>query len=107
MNYSDKDQKYKNAKNRVEQLRKFYSHLTVYLVVNIAIFSFKIVKNLGHGVSFEDAFFNLRYSGIWLFWGIGLALHAFSVFGLPLIIGYDWEEKKIKQFMDEENKNKF
>ena len=43
---------------------------------------------------------------MWLFWGMGIAIHAFMVFVLPKIIGEHWEEEKIKQFMDEEKKNK-
>jgi hypothetical protein len=33
-----------------------------------------------------------------------LAIHAFSVFGLPLILGDNWEEEKIKQYMEDEKK---
>jgi hypothetical protein len=76
-------------------------------VVNIAFSTFKMVRNLNHGGSFKDAFFDFVPSGIWLFWGIGLALHAFSVFGLPMILGDHWEEDKIKQFMEEDKKNNF
>jgi hypothetical protein len=42
---------------------------------------------------------------MWLFWGVGLTIHAFSVFLLPLIIGHDWEDRKIKQFINEEQGN--
>lgn len=107
MNYSDKDRKYLQAKSRVEKLRAFYTHLTVYILINTTISTFKIIRNFNSGESFEDAFFNLNTSGVWLFWGIGLAIHAFSVFGLPLILGHNWEEEKIKQFMEEEKNNKF
>ena len=107
MNYSDKDRKYVQAKNRVEKLKAFYTHLTVYIIVNTAISAFKIIRNIKRGESFEEAFFDINTSGVWLLWGIGLAIHAFAVFGLPLILGHNWEEEKIKQFMEEEQKNKF
>lgn len=37
-------------------------------------------------------------------WGIGLLIHAFSVFGTKMFLK-DWEEKKIKELM-EKDKNK-
>lgn len=102
----EKESTYLNAKRRVDKLRGFYSHLTVYLGANILISGYKIIRNLKRGESFDEAFFDLNTSGIWMFWGIGLAIHAFVVFILPLIIGNNWEEKKIKQFMEEEKNNK-
>ena len=39
-------------------------------------------------------------------WGIGLASHAFSVFGAYGIWGQKWEEKKIKEYMDREETQK-
>ena len=100
MNHSNKEQTYLKAKHRVEKLRAFYTDLTVYVVVNGAIYAFKIIRNLSRGESFEEAFFDFSISGIWLLWGIGLALHAFAVFGLPRILGDNWEEEKIKEFME-------
>jgi hypothetical protein len=35
-------------------------------------------------------------------WGIGIIFHAFGVFGY----GKSWEERKIQEIMDRENKNK-
>ena len=107
MNYSDKERAFLKAKHRVDKLRKFYTHLTVYIVVNVIVSTLKIVRNLRNGESFEDAFFDFSLYGIWLLWGIGLAIHAFAVFGLPLILGNNWEEEKIKQYMDEEKDNNF
>jgi hypothetical protein len=104
MDYSDKEHAYLKAKTRVEKLKAFYKHLTVYVVVNGAIYAFKIIRNLRRGESFEDAFFDFSISGIWLIWGIVLAIHAFSVFGLPLILVDNWEEEKIKQYMEDEKK---
>jgi len=106
MSYSNKEQAYVKAKNRVDKLKAFYNHLTVYMVVNGAIYAFRIIRKLSRGKSFEDAFFDFSISGIWLIWGIVLTIHAFSVFGLPLILGNNWEEEKIKKFMeDEKNSN--
>jgi len=89
------------AKTRVQKLKGFYYHLGIYLSVNTIIVVFKIIRKSGQ----FESLFNLNYSGMWLFWGVGLSIHAFSVFLLPLIIGHDWEERKIKQFINEEQSN--
>jgi len=105
MDNLDKEQAFLSAKRRVDKLRGFYNHLGVYIVVNGLISGFKIVRNLRNGESFNEAFFDLNFSGIWMLWGIGLAIHAFTVFVLPLLIGRNWEEEKIRQFMEEEKRN--
>ncbi len=93
--------KYLRAKERVDRIRGFYSHLLTYLIVNISISTYKIIRNLKNGETFEDAFFDFSTYLVWIAWGIGLVLHVFAVFG-P---GKHWEEKKIKQFMEEEQNN--
>lgn len=107
MNDSNKERAFLRAKSHVEKLRRFYAHLTIYIVLNVIVSAFKIVRNLRNGETFNEAVFDLSFSGIWLIWGIVLAIHAFSVFGLPLILGDNWEEEKIKQYMDEDKNNNF
>ncbi|HEY9184631.1 MAG TPA: 2TM domain-containing protein [Salegentibacter sp.] len=91
---------YKNAQKRVKDIKGFYVHLLVYLFINIAIFI----------VSTRDEGFINGLSDIWnystaFFWGIGLFAHWASVFGPNVLLGKDWEERKIKELMDKE-KNK-
>ena len=97
--------RYALAKAKVEKLKGFYKHLIIYILVNITIMSIKIIRNMTMGESFEDAFFDASSGLIWMLWGIGLAIHAFSVFGLDRILGKNWEEKRIKRYM-EENTNR-
>ena len=92
--------KYRRAMDRVDRLRGFYNHAMVYVIVNLAISTYKVIRNLGGGESYYEAVFDFNTVIVWLFWGIGLALHAFSVFGLPMILGKDWEERKIKEYME-------
>ncbi|WP_412985945.1 2TM domain-containing protein [Pontimicrobium sp. IMCC45349] len=107
MNDLDKEQAYLSAKRRVDKLRGFYSHLTVYIGANLLVSGYKIIRNIRRGESLEEAIFDLSFSGMWMLWGLGLIIHAFVVFILPKIVGENWEERKIKQFMEEEEKNKF
>ncbi|MUU78177.1 2TM domain-containing protein [Winogradskyella endarachnes] len=105
MKYQDSNLEYLKAKNRVEKLKRFYIHLGVYFVINSIITVIKVMYNMNKGLSFEDALFNFPALASWVIWGLVLAIHAFSVYGLPLILGYDWEERKIEQYMNEELNN--
>ncbi|ARV10721.1 hypothetical protein BTO05_04475 [Winogradskyella sp. PC-19] len=94
--------KFQRAKNRVEKLRKFYSHLTVYLVINSIITGFKVYNNLDSWDAFTADLFSFSTLSSWIIWGLILLVHAFTVFILPSLLGYDWEERKIQQIMEEE-----
>lgn len=102
-NYS-KEERYLKAKKRVDQLKGFYWHLASYLIVNLFISTAKIVSEIHSGGIFMEAFFDFGTFAIWGMWGIGLAFHAFGVFGIRLAFGKNWEERKIKEFMEKENK---
>ena len=106
MRHSNKEKAFYRAKQRVDKLRGFYTHVVVYILVNIGISVYKIVRNLTHGESFNEALFDFGSFALWGLWGIALGLHAFSVFGLPYFLGRNWEEEKIKKFMEEEQQNR-
>ena len=91
---TDQEQKrYERAQARVQAIKGFYVHASAFVVVNIALLAI-----------------NLLVGGVWWFywpligWGIGLGLHAFTVFGFggggPF--GQDWEERKMQEMMDKE-----
>ena len=94
--------KYQEATKRVKKIKGFYTHLTVYIVVNIMIIIVN-VQNLDEG----ESFLKFKTFSTALFWGIGLAAHGLSVFLPSLIMGKDWEEKKIKELMEKEKNNKW
>ena len=94
------------AKNKVEKLKRFYSHLIIYLVINILITCLKLYETIGNWEAFKEELFSFGTFSTWTIWGIVLAIHAFSVFGINAILGYDWEERKIEQFMKEDAKYK-
>jgi len=85
-------QSYEKARKRVKELKGFYSHLIVYIFVNILL----IMINL------------LTDSSSWWFiysllgWGIGLATHGLNTF-VSNKWGRDWEERKIKELLSKDN----
>jgi hypothetical protein len=88
----DEQSRYQEAKTRVEEIKGFYIHLGTYLLVNAAL----VVINLL--LSPEYFWFIWPIIG----WGVGLIIHAISVFGG--LWGRSWEERKIKEIMEREKR---
>ena len=82
--------KLKQAKEQVEKLKCFYSHLTVYLLF-VPIF---IGLNYFSGSNFPWAIFPI------VGWGIGITGHAAETYNWNPFFGKNWEERKMKEFMD-------
>ncbi|PIF30874.1 2TM domain-containing protein [Flavobacterium sp. 9] len=103
------DESYNIAYRKVKRIKGFYSHLKVYLIVNVII----IISNLNRGhFGYVGNHFEVRGFGDWeiystaFFWGIALVIHAFSVFGRDFFFGDEWEQKKIQKIMEKEAQNK-
>lgn len=93
-------QRYEQAKKRVEKIKGFYTHLVVYIIINIFI----IFK---HSYS-DNEFHNLGEWGTYstaIFWGIGLLFHGLKVFGVDFLLGKNWEDRKISEMMEKERFN--
>lgn len=97
-NYSEVDEHkaYQTARKKVDNLKGFYSHLMVYLIVNIFIAT-AIVWNT------NIELFSFSALSTALFWGIGLIFHAIGVFGEDFFFSKDWEERKIREIMETEH----
>lgn len=86
--------KYERAKNRVEEEKGFYGHLFTYSL--FVVFFFVLNQLTG--------------SAQWWYWpalgwGIGVATHFARVFGKPLILGKNWEQRRLKKLMEEDNES--
>lgn len=92
MEMNNKDNiKYLQAKKRVKQIKGFYIHLTVYVLVNLFLIAAKFFKN--------EEYESGNFWGMGM-WGVGLAIHGLSVFLPGFLFGNDWEERKIREIMD-------
>jgi hypothetical protein len=101
MEHSFEDQiKSDKVKKKVKEMKGFYKHFTVYLAVNIFLLIIKSL-NLEPG----ESFFTWNTFATAICWGIGVFFHWYSVFGAEIILGKNWEERKIKEMM-EKDKNK-
>ena len=87
-------QRYLKAQKRVKVIKGFYTHLAIYcFVITIIIF-----VNLKYEPYFHWFWFSV------FGWGTGLFIHWSLVFGFKLVgFGKNWEENKIKEFMNKNN----
>lgn len=91
-----KENKYIRAKERVEELKKFYGNLTSYVIV---------ISGLAALNYWIDGWRYMWFLWAALGWGIGLFFHAIRTFNLNPFFGKDWEERKIKEFMNEDERS--
>lgn len=94
--------RYEAAKKKVKNIKGFYVHLLIFILVNAYI----LFKRYHRFDTVNDFLVFHNFSTLF-FWGIGLGAHALSVFGPDLFLGKNWEERKIKEFMDREKNNKW
>lgn len=94
--------KYQEALKRVKKIKGFYSHAVVYVIINIMIIIIN-VQDLDEG----ESYFQFKNFMTAFFWGIGLVAHGLSVFMPNWIMGQNWEERKIREFMEKEKANKW
>ncbi len=88
------ENRYYRAKERVDKMKEFYAHLISYVGVN----TFLVFLNYYTG--WEHKWFIYPLIG----WGIGLLFHYFEAFGHYPFLSKNWEERKIKELMDEDKK---
>jgi hypothetical protein len=86
-------ERYQRAKERVEEIRAFYTHAFIYVLVNVGLAGLNYYQN-----EWRFMWFLFPLAG----WGMGLVGHAIGTFGYNPFTGKDWEERKIKELMEKE-----
>lgn len=94
--YTKNDETYRRAKERVEEIKGFYIHLAMFFIGMTVI----IVVNFLTSPNY--------FWFVWplLGWGIGIVSHGVSIFGFFGLLGKKWEERKIKQIVENERSEK-
>lgn len=101
-NEDKKREAYLRAKRKVEILKDFYNHLVVYVLVNVVIIL--ISANVFNDEKVDFAHWSNYVTAF--FWGIGLFFHALYVlYEMKINNNFlkRWEEKKIKQFLEDDH----
>lgn len=88
--------KYVRAVERVEKLKEFYQNLASYVIV----IPFLIFINLQFSPHFHWFWFPV------FGWGFGVLMHGLDAFNYNIFLGKNWEEKKIKELMDQNNRRR-
>ena len=86
------DKRYQRAKEKVEALKGFYIHFTIYCVM-VPVFIFLNLKS----TSFPWALFPI------FGWGWGVIGHASETFGWNPLFNKSWESKKIDELMNKDD----
>ena len=100
--YNTQDERYRRAQRRVKEIKGFYWHLFWYLLVNLFLTFRKPISQLFSDGTWDWDDFNYGSFSLWFFWGIGLAAHWIHVFGKNIVFSRQWEERKIKEYMDKD-----
>lgn len=88
-------ERYYQAQKKVEGIKNFYEHLTVYVLVNPIVMVVNLTTS-PHYLWFLYCLFG---------WGIGITLHGLKTFNYTPFFNKEWEERKIREFIEKEKKN--
>ena len=100
-NSLEEQMRYDRAKKKVRSIKGFYMHLLAYILVNLFI-----IVSRWMNLKPEEDYFNFSIFSTAFFWGFGLLFHAMGVFGTSIFLGSNWEERKIKEMMGQEEEKK-
>ncbi len=97
---------YLRAKKKVDRIKGFYKHLSVYVVVNLVLFGLKVYffKVIPDDIFTEGFEYWLDWNIIStpIIWGVAIIIHAIVAFQHSYNFLGRWEERKIRKFMDED-----
>jgi len=100
-NYSQ-EERYRRAEKRVKEIKGFYWHLFWYLAVNIFLSFGGTIRTFFMEGSVDFGHFSFSNFSVWFFWGIGIVGHWLHVFGMNMFFSRNWEERKIKEYMEKD-----
>ena len=94
--------KHIKAKKRVKQLKGFYTHLLIYVLINTLLLVIKMIGSYHYGDYFMGSLWHFSTFAPWLFWGVGLSFHAIKVFNKNPFFNKEWEDRQIQKYLDED-----
>lgn len=108
---TSEQEKYERARKKVDAIKGFHNHLTVYIVINLVLLLIK--TNIM--TAFADKEFDWNFEawlawntwGTMILWGIGLAIHGLYVYRHKFKFLKRWEDRKIRELIEKEEKDKF
>lgn len=101
---NDENDKRKRAKKKVAEIKGFYIHLFVFIVINLFITVKNVIGSLQDGKTFWEAFWDFGNFVVWILWGTGLLTHAIYALDYNPFFSKEWEERQIKKYMEEDKR---
>ena len=92
-NYAEAE-RYYQAQKRVKEIKEFYQHFAVYALCNPIVIVVNLMTSPGY----------LWFIWSLMGWGIAIVLHGLKVFRFSPFFNRDWEERKIREILEKENK---
>lgn len=89
------EEKYIAAREKVQDIKNFYTHVMTFVIVNLVMMGINYYSNKLVYPWFLWATFG---------WGIGLGLNYLKTFDKNPFLTKNWEEKKIKEYMENDQK---
>jgi hypothetical protein len=86
----EKHPRYEEALCHVREVRGFYTHLLVYVLVIGGLAALNLATNPGR-LWFAFAAFG---------WGLGLLVHGLSIFALRGWLGREWQARKVREYLE-------
>ena len=88
--------RYLRAKERIQEVKKFYANAMSYagFTVFLAVINY-----------YMNEWRYMWFLWVVFFWGIAIATQAIKLYGANLFFGKDWEQRKIKELMNDDLQN--
>jgi Na+-driven multidrug efflux pump len=93
------------ARKKVQALKDFYIHLAVFIccILLLIIFGKQLISFLTTQSSSGDFLTWIYLNIVFLIvgWGVVVGVHAFWVFGRKISFFKNWEDKKLKEYLND------
>ena len=86
---TNEEERYERALKRAKDIKDFYVHFGIYVIVNSALFAINMIT------SPDTLWFYWPLLG----WGVGVAIHGFSLFAEGHVLDEAWEDRKAREIM--------
>ena len=83
---------HERARRGVNEIRSFYNHLIVFIMINIFLAIINIVTSPREW----------WFYWITVFWGFGLVWHGTSLYMKQRVFSKEWEDREIKEYVEKE-----
>jgi len=86
------------AKKKLQKLKIFYMHCAAYIVLlGLVIWNFLVIED----GEYKETIIWLNFTSI-VVWGLFLCIHGYITFKGKFIFTKQWEDRKIKEYMEDE-----